>query len=72
MTPRMREVAIAVARHCARTGGWYRAAGHGERVSLAYLNRAGILERRAWRGVDGDADAAYEYRPIAEIRRETP
>lgn len=68
MTQLMREVARAVARHCARTGGWYRAAGNGERVSLAALWRAGVLERRAWRGVEGEADAAHEYRPVAAIR----
>jgi hypothetical protein len=41
---------------------WYRAASSGERVTLASLFRAGVLARRAWRGKDGEADAAYEYR----------
>lgn len=68
MTSRMAQVARTVARHCAATGGWYRAAGNGERVSLAALWRAGVLERRAWRGVEGEADAAHEYRPVAAIR----
>jgi hypothetical protein len=43
-------------------GLWYRAARSGERVTLASLYRAGVLKRRAWRGNDGEADAAYEYR----------
>ncbi len=41
---------------------WYRAKDHGERVTLPSLRRLGILVRRAWRGRDGDASAAYEYR----------
>jgi hypothetical protein len=41
---------------------WYRAASSGERVTLASLYRAGALTRRAWRGNEGEADAAYEYR----------
>lgn len=41
---------------------WYRAASSGERVTLASLYRAGVLMRRAWRGNEGEADAAYEYR----------
>jgi len=43
-------------------GLWYRAASSGERVTLASLYRAGVLTRRAWRGNEGEADAAYEYR----------
>ena len=43
-------------------GHWYRAASSGERVTLASLYRAGVLRRRAWRGNEGEADAAYEYR----------
>ena len=45
---------------------WYRAASSGERVTLASLYRAGVLARRAWRGNDGEADAAYEYRLAKE------
>jgi hypothetical protein len=41
---------------------WYRAATSGERVTLASLYRAGALTRRAWRGNEGEADAAHEYR----------
>jgi hypothetical protein len=43
-------------------GLWYRAATSGERVTLASLYRAGALKRQAWRGQEGEADAAYEYR----------
>lgn len=41
---------------------WYRADGNGERVTLASLYRAGVLDRRARRGEEGSAAAAYEYR----------
>ena len=41
---------------------WYRAASHGERVTLASLHGHGVAERRARRGNEGEADAAYEYR----------
>ena len=46
----------------ARRDEWVRAESAGERVTLASLYYAGFLERRAWRGVDGAANAAYEYR----------
>ena len=42
---------------------WYRAQGSGERVTLASLYRKGRLTRRAWRGREGEPDAAHEYRP---------
>lgn len=45
----------------------YRAAGNGERVTLASLYRAGVLARRCWRGKEGEADAAYEYRPSNDL-----
>ena len=45
---------------------WYRAASSGERVTLASLYRADVLKRRAWRGNEGEADAAYEYRLTPE------
>jgi hypothetical protein len=45
---------------------WYRAASSGERVTLASLYRAGVLTRRAWRGNEGEADAAHEYRLTQE------
>lgn len=63
MTALMRDVARRVGRHCAGGDRWYRAAGNGERVTLAALWRRGVLQRRAWRGVEGECDAAHEYRP---------
>ena len=48
---------------------WYRAASSGERVTLASLYRAGVLMRRAWRGNEGEADAAYEYRLAKEAEQ---
>lgn len=66
MTTRQKETVRAVRQVHPR---WYRAAHSGQRVTLASLWRAGILERRAWRGVEGDAAAAHEYRLGAEVRR---
>lgn len=48
-----------------RQGNWYRAASSGQRVTLASLYRHGYLTRRAWRGVEGEADAAHEYQATA-------
>lgn len=67
MTARQRAVLAAVIRAELGATGWYRAADHGERVTLASLFRHGFLERSAWRGREGDADAAYEYRPRDEL-----
>jgi hypothetical protein len=66
MTPRMQEVLKFVTRAMARRR-WYRAGDEGDspsgqRVTLAALYRAGFVSRRAWRGVEGAADSAYEYR----------
>ncbi len=68
MTKLQLHVLGVVAAHHLR-GRWYRAASSGERVTLASLYRAGALKRRAWRGNEGEADAAYEYRltPDAEL-----
>jgi hypothetical protein len=52
----------------AENGLWYRAAGSGERVTLASLWRHGYVERRAWRGVEGEPDAAHEYRASRRYR----
>lgn len=68
MTDWQRQVFNVVAGHHLR-GHWYRAAGSGERVTLASLYRAGVLERRAWRGTEGAADAAHEYRLTHEAER---
>ena len=55
---------------------WHRARSSGERVTLASLHRQGLLDRRARRGEEGDANAAYEYRTpeffnelIAKLRK---
>ena len=61
MTKLQRYVLGVVSAHHLRDV-WYRAASSGERVTLASLYRAGALVRRAWRGKEGGADAAYEYR----------
>ena len=65
MTKLQRYVFGVVSAHHLR-GLWYRAAHSGERVTLASLYRAGVLTRRAWRGNEGEADAAYEYRLTQE------
>jgi hypothetical protein len=61
MTKLQRYVLGVVSAHHLRDV-WYRAASSGERVTLASLYRNGALVRRAWRGNEGEADAAYEYR----------
>lgn len=61
MTARMKEVLIYVWMHSSAPRFWHRARSSGERVTLASLHRKGLLQRRARRGVEGDADAAYEY-----------
>jgi hypothetical protein len=65
VTKLQRYVLGVVSAHHLR-GLWYRAARSGERVTLASLYRAGALTRRAWRGNEGEADAAYEYRLTPE------
>lgn len=60
VTPRMREVLARVVRSH-RGGRWFRAEHRGQRVTLAYLYKHGAIVRRAWRGVEGDPDAAHEY-----------
>ena len=65
MTDRQRRVFNVVAAHHLR-GLWYRATSSGERVTLASLYRAGALKRRAWRGNEGEADAAHEYQLTPE------
>lgn len=68
MTKRQRYVLGVVSAHHLR-GLWYRAAGNGERVTLASLYRAGALKRRAWRGNEGEADAAHEYQLTEEAEQ---
>ena len=60
MTERQRETLGAARAVFPR---WFRARRNGERVVLANLYRKNYLERRVRRGVEGDPDAAYEYRP---------
>lgn len=60
MTGLQREV-LALVRAATGRGEWYRAAGNGQRVVLANLYGKGLIDRRARRGKDGEADAAYEY-----------
>lgn len=66
LTDRQRSVLAAVWRaHAA--GTWYRAADSGERVTLASLHRNGLLARRAWRGIEGESNAAHEYCVSAKV-----
>ncbi len=50
-------------------GRWYRATTSGERVTLASLYYNGLLDRRAWRGIAGHANAAYEYQATEQVIR---
>lgn len=66
-------VALESLRACiaaARRDEWHRARRHGERASLAALHARGLVIRQAWRGVEGDADAAYEYRAAPAVLAE--
>jgi len=49
---------------------WYRSSIQDERVTLAALYRKGLLERRAWRGFEGAADAAHEYMVAVAVQQE--
>jgi hypothetical protein len=46
---------------------WIRAVDHGERVTLASLHTNGFVKRRAWRGKEGEPDAAYEYQATEQV-----
>ncbi len=64
---KLQQAALRAVFIATKRGDWYRAitsghSGGGERVTLASLYRRGALERRAWRGKEGEANAAYEYR----------
>lgn len=50
-------------------GQRYRAAGSGERVTLASLYRHGLLVRWAWRGQEGEEGAAHEYALSSHVER---
>ena len=82
MTKLQRITMLSVLRATAtEDDAWYRAGADeahgspaGERVTLASLHRAHLLTRRAWRGVEGQPSAAYEYRAteqLIELARET-
>jgi hypothetical protein len=58
----LQRATLARCLQAAKYGIWYRASGSGERVTLASLFRKGLCERRAWRGAEGEANAAHEYR----------
>jgi hypothetical protein len=66
MTPRQKQVLATVVRTTV-SGHWYRAASSGERVTLASLYYRGLLVRQAWRGIEGQRDAAHEYKAGAHI-----
>ena len=69
LTERQKVVFVKVIK-ADRQGQPYRAADNGERVTLASLHRHGLLDRVAWRGIEGERDAAYEYTPHAKVRAE--
>lgn len=66
MTPLQKQVLATVIR-ATHAGQWYRAASSGERVTLASLYYKRLLDRRAWRGVEGQRDAAHEYRAAEPV-----
>lgn len=69
MTGPQRETVRDVTR-AHRGGRWYRAAGNGQRVTLAALFRHSVLERRVWRVGAQAADSAHEYQLGEVVRRE--
>lgn len=63
LTASQKETLVAVVRATkANPDRWIRAQSSGQRVTLASLWRQGLLDRRAWRGTEGEASAAHEYR----------
>jgi hypothetical protein len=69
LTPNQRAVLVKVA-NTNLQGQRYRAESSGERVTLASLYRHRLLIRWAWRGQEGEADAAHEYALPAYVQRE--
>lgn len=68
LTDNQRAVFVSVVRATRRNPDvWCRAQSSGERVTLASLYVRGLLERRAWRGVEGETNAAHEYRASAAV-----
>lgn len=62
LTPSQNAMLLTVMSETSDPLQWFRAPSHGDRVTLASLYKHGLLQRRAWRGVEGSADAAHEYR----------
>lgn len=67
MTASQKALLVKVVRRHRAGGPAYRAESAGERVTLASLYRRGYLARDAWRGAEGEADAAFEYRPSSAV-----
>lgn len=68
LTERQRIVLVKVCKADLK-GERYRAADSGERVTLASLYRGhALLIRWAWRGQEGERDAAYEYAPHPKFK----
>jgi hypothetical protein len=69
LTERQRAVFVKVCKADLK-GERYRAEDSGERVTLASLYRShALLVRWAWRGIEGERDAAYEYAPNPKVRK---
>ena len=66
ITPNQKQVLATVIR-ATEAGRWTRASDHGERVTLASLYYRSLLVRRAWRGIEGERDAAHEYRAAEQV-----
>jgi hypothetical protein len=62
--------ALATVYGATRRATWHRAASSGERVTLASLHTRGLLQRRARRGAEGEANAAYEYQVTPMVLEE--
>ncbi len=68
LTERQRSVFVKVCKADLQ-GKRYRAEDSGERVTLASLYRGhALLVRWAWRGEEGERDAAYEYALHPKVR----
>lgn len=66
LTAAQRRLLVHLHRQPADT--WYRAAHHGERVTLASLHTRGLADRQPWRGDGISRDSAFEYRLTAGMR----
>jgi len=72
LTDLQRETLAQVIR-ATHAGGWYRAAGSGERVTLASLHARGLLVRRVWKeskaaAARGDySSPAHEYQAVGLV-----